>query len=199
MTQELSAADDRFPLCLNDIDGFENIIARMPAPAECRDNGLGADAPVLVMRRSGGQEQLYRADQVTLTIDPGPPAAEADLCGAARYALDCILENLGNVLSDIARLDAAMSGPARNLIKIADELRSRRTGEPSTDTGDLELPGSVRHWHDDLLHDHHGGDAVHEHRRTGMKERRRLRRPGSALIVIIAMLCTAAIVAAALG
>jgi hypothetical protein len=128
MTRGLTAADDRLPLCLNDIDGFESIIARMPTPEECQNAGLSAETPVLVMRRRGGHDQLYSADQVTLTIDPGPRPAVWDLHDAARYVLGCISEDLGNVLSEVARLDAAMSGPARHLVKIADEFRQRHAG-----------------------------------------------------------------------
>lgn len=131
MTQELTAADGRFSLCLNDIDGFESMIARMPAPEECQDAGLSADVPLLVMRRRGGHEQLYRADLVTLTIDQEPPPAAWDVRDAARYVLGCILEDLSNVLSDVAMLHAAMSGPPRGMVKLADEFRQRRAREIS--------------------------------------------------------------------
>ncbi len=131
MIEELPAAESKLSLCLSEIDGFESIIARMPTSEECRDSGLCADAPVLVMRRRGGHEQLYRADQVTLTIDSGPPSAAWDLHDAARYVLECICEDLENIICDAARLDASMSGPPRNLIKIADEFRQRRAGRIS--------------------------------------------------------------------
>lgn len=129
MTEEPTAADGRFPLCLDEIDGFESVIARMPTAEECQREGFPADAPVLVMQRRGGHEQLYRADQVRLTIDPGPPPAASDVHDAARYVLDCIAEDLGNVLFDVATLDAALSRPGRSLVKFADELRQWRAVE----------------------------------------------------------------------
>jgi hypothetical protein len=126
MIKQLTAAEGRFPLCLNDIDGFESVIARMPTPEESRDNGLGADAPVLVMRRRGGKEQIYAAGMVRLTIDTGPAPAPSAARDAARYVLGQILEDLDNVRAMIAQLCRGVELPSREIIRLADEYRQQR-------------------------------------------------------------------------
>jgi hypothetical protein len=123
MIKELTAAEDRFPLCLNDIDGFESLIARMPTPEECRDNGLPADAPVLVMRRGGG-EQVYPADMVRLT-SPAPSAARDAAC----YVAGQIIEDLDNVRAKIAVLCHAVESPSNEIIRLADEYRQQRAAQ----------------------------------------------------------------------
>lgn len=126
MIEELIATDDRFPLCLNDIDGFESLIARMPTPEECQDNRLPAHAPVLVMRRRGGKEQIYAAGMVRLTIDTSPAPAPSAARDAARYVAEQILEDLDNVRAMVADLCRAAESPSREIIRLADEYREHR-------------------------------------------------------------------------
>jgi class 3 adenylate cyclase len=115
-------------ICLSDIEGFESMIARMPTQKERGQLRIAANVPVLVMQRHGGHKQLFRADGVTLTIDSTPPPAAWDVHDAVRYVLDCILEDLASVLSDMEWLNAAMTGPQRNLVKIAAEFQERPRG-----------------------------------------------------------------------
>lgn len=129
MAEELTAAEGRFPLCLNDIDGFESVIARMPTPEECQDNGLPADAPVLVMRRHGGKEQIYAAGMVRLTIDTSPAPTASAARDAARYVAEQILEDLDNVRAMIADLCRATESPSREIIRLADEYRQQRAAQ----------------------------------------------------------------------
>jgi hypothetical protein len=129
MTEELAAAGDRFPLCLNHINGFESMIARMPTPEECQDNGLPTDAPVLVMRRRGGQEQIYAAGMVRLTIDTNPAVAPSAARDAAHYVVEQVLEDLDDVRAMIADLCHATESPPREIIRLADEYRRQRTSQ----------------------------------------------------------------------
>lgn len=115
-------------MCLSDIEGFESLYARMPTPEERRELNIRPAVPVLVVRRHG-EEQLYRADQTTLTIDPGPPPTTNEVHDATSYLLGCILEEIENILSDVAFFNAAMSRSPRNLVKIAAEFRQRREDE----------------------------------------------------------------------
>lgn len=150
MTDAASGTDPAEPhaitLCLTDIDGFESLNVRMPTPDERRELGIGAAVPVLVIRRRGGKKQLTPADLVTVTIDSGPPPAEREVRDAARYVLGCIVEDLGNVLSDMTQLNAALSGPPSKLAKIAAELQQRRDdeffcAEPCPFTAGPAIPG----------------------------------------------------------
>lgn len=129
MTEELTAAQDRFSLCLNHINGFESMIARMPTSDECQDNGLPTDAPVLIMRRHGGKEQIYAANMVRLTIDTSPAPAPSAARNAARYVVEQILEDLDNVRAMIADLCHAAESPSGEIVRLADEYRQQRTSQ----------------------------------------------------------------------
>jgi hypothetical protein len=129
MSEELTAAEGRLPLCLSDIDGFESMIARMPTSEECRDNGLSADAPVLIMRRRGGNKLIYAASTVRLTIDTSPAPAPSAVRDAARYVVEQILEDLDNVRVMIADLCHAAESPSREIVRLADEYRQQRAAQ----------------------------------------------------------------------
>lgn len=127
ISEPSQTVDQVMSLCLSDIEGFESVTARMPTPEERRELRIAANVPVLVMQRHG-RKQFYPADLVTLTIDSTPPPAAWDVHDAVRYVLGCIVEDLQSVLSDVERLNDAMTGPQRNLVKLAAEFLARPTG-----------------------------------------------------------------------
>lgn len=121
--------DERFPLCLSEIDGFESLIVRMPTAPECELHRLCVDVPVLIIQCKGGKRLFYRADMFRLTVDTAPPPTASEVDEAIRYIADHILEDLGNVFADLARLSAAADKQPKAIVKLADELRQWRADE----------------------------------------------------------------------
>jgi len=115
-------------LCLNDLDGVEMISARMPTPEECRDNGLAADVPVLVLRFRRG-EQVYPADRIVFMVDQVPPPAPEAVHRDAQYVIHHILEDLQNAGGLLSEFGSLIMDSPRKITEFAGELRQQRADE----------------------------------------------------------------------
>jgi hypothetical protein len=100
----------------------------MPTAGECRDHGLPGNSPVLILRRRG-QEQLYPADLIRLTIGSGPPPGPDAARDAAGYAARNILEDLDNVRAKLADLARAVQSPPPEIVRLAAEYSQDRADE----------------------------------------------------------------------